>query len=135
MGSRGRPRCLRTVEGVPDVDYFKPRGIPLTGLRVNSLKVEELEALRLVDLEGLEQEDAAERMGVSRRTLARELVSARRKVSQALIEGKAIEIKGGHYVSDGEIVFRCLQGNHEWKARKPGECPECGSADIIRSRS
>jgi len=97
MATKGRPRCLRAVKGIPDVDYFKPRGIPLTELEVNFLKVEELEAIRLVDLEGLEQEDAALKMGISRRTLARELDSARRKIVEALIKGKAIEIKGGFY--------------------------------------
>jgi uncharacterized protein len=97
MSSRGRPRCLRSVDGVPEVDYFKPRGIPLVELKVNFLKVEELEAVRLVDFEGLEQEDAAAKMGISRRTLARELYSARKKIADALLNGKAIEIKGGFY--------------------------------------
>jgi len=101
MATKGRPRCLRAVKGIPEVDYFKPRGIPMMELEVNSLKVEELEAIRLVDLEGLEQEDAATKMGVSRRTLARELESARRKVVEALIQGKAIEIKGGFYKTKG----------------------------------
>ena len=95
----GRPRCLREVEGTPDVDYFKPRGIPLTELTVNSLKLEELEAIRLVDYMGLEQMDAAAKMKISRRTLARELMSARKKIVEALILGKAIEIKGGSYTT------------------------------------
>ena len=99
MPKMGRPRCLREVEGTPDVDYFKPRGIPLTELTVNSLKVEELEAIRLVDYMGLEQEDAAAKMKISRRTLARELMSARKKIVEALILGKAIEIKGGSYTT------------------------------------
>jgi predicted DNA-binding protein (UPF0251 family) len=96
MASKGRPRCLRAVKGIPDVDYFKPRGVPLMNLEVNSLKLEELEAIRLVDIEELEQEDAAQRMGISRRTFARELSCGRRKVADALINGKAIEIHGGY---------------------------------------
>ena len=101
MAEKGRPRCLRAVKGVPKVDYFKPRGIPLMELEVNSLRIEELEAIRLVDLEGLEQEDAANKMGISRRTLARELKSARQKITEALLQGKAIEIKGGFYKTKG----------------------------------
>jgi len=58
---RGRPKCPRRVEQTPDVTYFKPRGVPLSDLEVVSLTVEELEALRLVDIEGLRQEDTAGR--------------------------------------------------------------------------
>jgi len=97
MAKKGRPCCLRTVDGIPEIDYFKPRGVPLIGLEVNSLKVEELQAICLVDFRGLEQEDAAARVGVSRRTLVRDLKSGRKKIAEALIKGKAIEIKGGFY--------------------------------------
>ncbi|MBU0762020.1 MAG: DUF134 domain-containing protein [Candidatus Altiarchaeota archaeon] len=75
--------------------------MPLVELQVNSLKVEELEAVRLVGFECLEQEEAASKMGVSRRTLARDLISARKKIADALITGKAIEIKGGFYNTVG----------------------------------
>ncbi|ODS36677.1 MAG: hypothetical protein A7316_02525 [Candidatus Altiarchaeales archaeon WOR_SM1_86-2] len=95
---RGRPRCLRNVSGIPDVDYFKPRGIPLVDLEAVRLSVEELEAIRLVDFEGLEHEEAAKRVNVSRKTLWRDLKSGRKKVVDALINGKAIEIKGGSFV-------------------------------------
>ena len=102
MRKAGRPKCLREVEGTPEIDYFKPRGIPLVDLQVSELKVEELEAIRLVDYKGMKQEDAAGKMGISRRTLARELKSARKSISDALINGKAIEIKGGDYIAKGE---------------------------------
>ncbi len=95
---RGRPRCLRNVSEIPDITYFKPRGIPLSELETVILTVEELEAIRLVDFAGLEHEDAAEKMSVSRKTLWRDLKSARKKVADALINGKAIEIKGGDFV-------------------------------------
>jgi uncharacterized protein len=101
MVKKGRPCCLRTVDGIPKIDYFKPRGVPLMGLKVQSLKVEELEAICLVDFRGLEQENAAARVGVSRRTLARDLNSGRKKIADALINGKAIEIKGGFYKTKG----------------------------------
>lgn len=92
---RGRPRMMRHVSLDLDVDYFKPAGIRKVDLETIILKVEEVEALRLVDLEGLEQEEAAEKMKVSRKTLWRELQSARSKVADALINGKAIKIEGG----------------------------------------
>jgi predicted DNA-binding protein (UPF0251 family) len=89
------------VEHTPEVVYFKPRGVPLQELEVVSIAMEELEALRLVDLEGLTQEEASLNMGISRRAFWEDLQSARRKVTFALTTGKAIEISGGDYVTIG----------------------------------
>jgi len=97
MKTRGRPKCIRLVKEVPNVDYFKPRGIPLVELDEVELKVEELEAMRLVEYEGLDHEDAAKKMRVSRRTLARELHSAHHKIADAFLSGKAIKIRGGFF--------------------------------------
>jgi hypothetical protein len=94
MTCRGRPKAPRRIECSPDVLYFKPRGVPLKELETVALAIEELEALRLTDLEGLQQEDAAISMGISRRAFWQDLQNARRKVALALIEGKAIEITG-----------------------------------------
>lgn len=91
----GRPRCPRRIEYRPSVTYFKPKGVPLSELEVVSLAVEEVEALRLVDLEEMQQEEAAQSMGISRRAFWEDLQSARKKVAFALTNGKAIEIKGG----------------------------------------
>lgn len=99
MAERGRPKCPRRVEHTPEVIYFKPRGVPLCELEVISIALEELESLRLVDLEGLTQEDAAYQMGISRRAFWEDLQTARKKVAFALTTGKAIEITGGNYVS------------------------------------
>ncbi|GLI12986.1 hypothetical protein MTHERMMSTA1_01120 [Methanosarcina thermophila MST-A1] len=96
---RGRPKCPRRVEQTPEVTYFKPRGVPLSNLEVVSITVEELEALRLVDVEGLRQEDAAIRVGISRRAFWKDLKAARTKIAFALSTGKAIEIKGGNYIN------------------------------------
>ena len=104
MKCRGRPKCPRRIQNIPDVTYFKPRGVPLSELDSVSLAVEELEALRLVDLEGLQQEEAAQRVGVSRRAFWVDLQSARRKVALALTGGKAIHIRGGNYVSQTKEV-------------------------------
>ena len=99
---RGRPKAQRHIESEPEITYFKPRGVPLSEIEIVSLALEELEALRLVDLEGLTQEEAAFRMGISRRAFWEDLQSARKKVSLALTTGKAIEIKGGNYISSKE---------------------------------
>jgi uncharacterized protein len=86
-----RPRCCRLVAVRPDADFFKPRGVPLCRLEVIQLALDELEALRLADGEGLEQSAAAAQMGVSRQTLGRILETARHKLAEALVQGKAIE--------------------------------------------
>ena len=80
-----RPQCMRFVGNGPVVAVFKPAGIPIHALAQVAMTLDEFEALRLADLEGLYQEDAASRMGVSRPTLGRILESARRKVAEALV--------------------------------------------------
>lgn len=92
-----RPLKCRTVSALPGITYFKPAGIPLRFLTEVHLSVEQAEALRLKDLEGLEQTQAAVRMGVSRPTFQRVLVSARKMVADALLNGKAIRIEGGNF--------------------------------------
>ena len=92
-----RPRKCRMVFAEPDVTYFKPRGVPLRELDEVELSVEEFEAIRLKDLEGKEQVKVAKTMGISQPTLHRLLNSARKKIAEALVEGKAIMIKGGDY--------------------------------------
>ena len=102
MKCRGRPRSPRRVECSPEAFYFKPRGIPLRELETVSLAIEELEALRLVDLEGMTQEDAAFNMGISRRAFWEDLQNARKKVALALIAGMAIEIAGADNIETGK---------------------------------
>jgi predicted DNA-binding protein (UPF0251 family) len=92
-----RPPKSRKVSFLPNLTYFKPAGAPLKDLEEESLRYEELEAIRLKDLQGLEQEACAERMGVSRPTFHRIITSARHKLARALVEGKAIRIEGGNY--------------------------------------
>ncbi len=95
-----RPRNCRRVEGTPSVTYFKPRGVPLRELAETYLSVEGFEALRLADLEGLAMEAAAASMQVSRHTFGRILTEARRAVAEALVQGQALRIEGGHYRVD-----------------------------------
>lgn len=80
---------------MPSVTYFKPRAIPLAMLQCVELTVDELEAIRLADFERLYQEQAAQRMNVSRQTFGRILDAAHAKVADALVHGKALSIQGG----------------------------------------
>lgn len=88
-----RPRKRRNLERLSKPAIYKPAGIPLEGLGQVLLLQEELEALRLADLEGLSQVDAAERMGISRSTFQRILARAHRQVALALVEGRALRIE------------------------------------------
>ncbi len=90
-----RPRQCRRVAQLPQATYYKPRGVPMRMLQQVALTVDELEALRLADLEGLYQEEAAGRMNVSRQTFGRIVEAARKKVADALVHGKALSIEGG----------------------------------------
>ena len=128
-----RPRKIKTINFEPDVTYFKPAGMPLRSLEEVQLSLEEAEALRLKDLEGLEQEKGAEKMNISRPTFQRVLASARKKMADALLNGKAVRIEGGNF----EMAyrrFRC-QGGHEWQVEtstgiNPALCPTCSTSDI-----
>jgi predicted DNA-binding protein (UPF0251 family) len=101
-----RPRKRRILDRAPRAAIYKPAGVPLDGLRRITLLQEELEALRLADLEGLTQEEAAGRMGISRSTFQRIVAQARRLVALALAEGYALQIEGGTF----EISPRHLRG-------------------------
>ncbi len=97
-GRRGRCRGPRWIEYLPEITDFRPYGIPHQDVETIILTPEELEVIRLVDLEGLQQTEAALRMGVSRKALWNDLKQARRKVAQALVSGRAIRIEGGTYL-------------------------------------
>lgn len=92
-----RPPKCRIVQTEPSITYFKPRGIPMKGLKEFVLTVEGFEAIRLSDMEGLDQDEVAKLMGVSRQTVGRVLTQARKVVATALVEGHCIKIEGGTY--------------------------------------
>jgi predicted DNA-binding protein (UPF0251 family) len=130
-----RPLKCRRVAFLPEATYFKPAGMPLRVLDEVRLSVDEAEAIRLKDLEGLEQEQSAEKMNISRPTFQRVLASARQKIADALLNSKAIRIEGGNF----EIApcrFKCLNG-HEWDVpfevlvSTPSQvCPTCSTPGI-----
>ena len=90
----------RRISGRPASSLFKPAGIPARGLSEVELTLDEFESVRLADFEGLYQEAAALRMGVSRQTFGRIVEAARRKIADALVNGKALRVEGGKAVYD-----------------------------------
>ena len=90
-----RPCKFRRINGINEVHYFKPKGIPMIKLDEVQLTIDELEAVRLADMEELYQADAAEKMNISRQTFGNIIKSARKKIAEALVIGKAIRVEGG----------------------------------------
>ena len=132
----GRPIKWRCVAFSPEITYFKPVGVPLQVLENVYLSVEEAEAIRLKDLEGLEQTECAERMKISRPTFHRILNSARHTLADALLNGKAIRIEGGNFEM-ATRHFKCADG-HEWEVpfekmivAPPQLCPTCQTHEIL----
>ncbi|AZR73306.1 hypothetical protein BBF96_07865 [Anoxybacter fermentans] len=128
-----RPPKERRVEFIPEVKYFKPAGVPVRDLEEVVLTIEEVEAIRLKDKEGLMQEECADRMQVSRATFQRVLMEARKKIADALIEGKAIRVQGGDYRLAVK-KFRCRKCDkvfkytlEEYRREEQKVCPECNS--------
>jgi uncharacterized protein len=111
-----RPRNCRRVGYLPQVTFYKPQGIPLSVLQHIALTFDELEAIRLADLEGMYQEQAAEKMNVSRQTFGRIVELAHKKIADALVNGKALSIAGGHIEIDNS------QANNGDAGFAPGCC-------------
>ena len=132
-----RPRKNRIVAFDPDVSYFKPRGIPMIDLQEAHLTVDECEAIRLADLLNMSYEEAGEQMGVSRATFGRIVQRARRRVADAIINGKAINIDGGNYsVINEKRIFMCRKCNNTWEepsgTGRPKNCPSCSHEQFYR---
>jgi uncharacterized protein len=136
-----RPVIKKIINTVPLYAFFKPQGIPMTNLQIETLKLEEIEALNLKDVENMDQETAAEKMGVSRSTFQRIIKSARYKLVKAVTEGRALKIEGGNYLPSEKVVKKqCLKGRHHYYIKKESlvlseenphsiskiTCPECG---------
>jgi uncharacterized protein len=93
-----KPRKRRKISRRPVRRFYKPAGIPMKNLQLVTLNFEEVEALRLKNLEGLNNHQAAQRMEISRATFQRILKLAYRKLALGLVYGRAIQIEGGHYL-------------------------------------
>lgn len=134
-----RPRKFRRIREMPSFVYFKPRAVPLSQIEETVLTVDEFEALRLKDLEKLEQTEAAKKMNVHQSTFQRTLTNAREKVTDALVNGKAIKIEGGRFImprgdrtgplGQGPMTGRGLRGagrGRGFGAPANCVCPSCG---------
>lgn len=108
-----RPKCCRQIGVMPGKTCFQPEGAAYSSYDEVLLTLDECEAIRLADLEGLYQEQAASRMNISRQTFGRIIEAAHRKVADVLVNGKALKIEGGAV---------------SLKAGKPLRCPRCRRA-------
>ncbi|MCF7940649.1 MAG: DUF134 domain-containing protein [Spirochaetia bacterium] len=125
-----RPRKNRKIFGAPPFDLFKPAGIPFNELETITLTLDELEALRLADFEGLYQEEAAQLMEVSRQTFGNIVAMARQKCAEALLQGKMLLIEGGDFEIDYERRRICKGCGRSWRTmqhedQKGVRCPAC----------
>ena len=136
-----RPLNCRRIFRKPGCIYYKPAGVPLSRLKEVVITLDEFEAMRLVDLDGLYQEIAAKKMGISRQTLGRVVESARHKVAQALMSGMAMRFEGGNITMDmgsngTARKFKCDSCKKGWGESggtgRPGKCPKCGSVEFHR---
>lgn len=128
-----RPIKIRKVESFPENNYFIPFGKSKCQLEEVTLKVEELEAMRLKDIEKLNQEDCAKKMEVSRQTFQNIIESAREKVALALTEGKAIKIAGGNYTTN-MCKFKCMECGEIYSINYENDkykCPNCSSNKVV----
>jgi predicted DNA-binding protein (UPF0251 family) len=132
-----RPHCCRTISHIPHCALFKPAGVAAAYLEEISLSLDEFEAVRLADFEGLYHEQAAERMNVSRQTFGRTLELARRKIAQALVEGKALRIHGGAVDTTRVRKFKCTECRRQWGATPEHNdrprCPGCRSRNALQA--
>ena len=138
-----KPKKDRQVLYPPTVVFFKPQGIPLVQLQQVVLNVDEYEAIRLVDYEGLDQEKAAKKLGISRATCARIVEDAHKKIAEAITQGKAIRIEGGSFVLLKNLM-RCRDCDQLWETVEDSRvngaenkdeerisCPQCSSYRVI----
>ena len=135
-----RPKIDKIINTIPLFVYYVPYGVSEDNLEEITLTIEELESLNLKDKQGLDQNDSAKKMGISRGTFQRLLKSARKKIVTAILEGKAIRFEGGNYIPDQNIEpVKCLKGNYHYRVNKKDlkdeeqeyklsnmDCPSCG---------
>jgi predicted DNA-binding protein (UPF0251 family) len=128
-----KPRKIRDVSLPPKVVFFKPQGIPLREIEIVNLTIDEYEAVRLADYEDLKHYEAAEKMNISRPTFTRLIESAHKKISNSIVEGKALRIEGGDFKFSDKI-FQCRRcgqyQNLQSKEGKTGNCTNCSSDEL-----
>jgi len=128
-----RPKNERIVHEPPRYSEFKPIGVPGRSLSQVMLSLDEFEAIRLADYQGMSQEEAAEEMGISRSTFSRLVEKARKKISEFIIQGCLLTIDGGN-IHFRNNIFECSDCGHMFKIKinaPVANCPDCGSGNLI----
>lgn len=128
-----RPQKKRSVRRPPVHSHFKPTGIPARQLEALELTLDEFEAIRLADYRGLDHQESADGMGISRSTFSRLIERARTKLARFLVEGMFLRIEGGEIHFQDNLI-RCADCGHLAPQRFDNEeirCPECGSGNLI----
>jgi len=120
-----RPRRRRKVRFGPDITRFRPEGVKESYLEESILTIDEFEAVRLKDLEGLDQEESAKKMNISQPTFHRLIKSARKKIADAIVKGKAIKIEGGVFRMVGPGRGRGRMGGFAMGPGGTCVCPSC----------
>lgn len=124
-----RPKCCRHIGAMPDRTFFQPDGAMPASCEAVLLTLDEYEAIRLADLEGLYQEQAASRMGVSRQTFGRIVEAAHRKIADVIVNGKALRIEGGPVSLAGAEPVRCPRCSRALSVvcgeENEPSCPHC----------
>ncbi|MCK5223324.1 DUF134 domain-containing protein [Candidatus Calescamantes bacterium] len=127
-----RRKMQRIVHRPPLYTEFKPIGIRRSSLDSIELSIDEYEAIRLADLEGMDHASAAEKMGISRPTFSRLIESARKKAAEFLVTGAHLIIQGGsiHFKRNRCICIDCGERYFADMSDKSLICPKCGSRHI-----
>lgn len=129
-----RPKYCRKIGCEPGASYFKPLGQSLTDPEEVVITLDEFEALRLADFEGLYQEACASNMNISRQTFGRIIDSARKKIADALVHGKALKIEGGIVSLEESGAFKCSCCDFSSECCKNSisspQCPKCRKLNI-----
>ncbi len=123
------PYRKRRIDLPPNFQSFKPGGVPRKLLTTIILAVDEYEAVRLADYEGMEHLQAAGQMGISRPTFTRLIEKARNKIARALVDGMELIVEGGNveFKNTRRRCGRCGDEEVVPFKRKPAGCPRCGS--------
>ena len=124
-----RPPCSRRIAGRPASPLFKPAGVPAHQLEEVVMTLDEFEALRLADLNGLYQAEAARQMAVSRATFSRIVESARRKTADVLVHGKALRVEGGPVRLVGRRCCPAHDADAVWRGVGRGRAASRGAPD------
>lgn len=128
-----RSQKNRMVHKPPLFSEFKPIGVRVKELLQAKLMLDEFEAFRLADYDGLSHAEAADEMGISRSTFSRLIERSRHKIADFIIEGKLLLIEGGN-VHFRNNMIRCQSCGHMFKTpilKEVKECPQCHSTDLL----